>query len=484
MKRLVYAVTSLVCGMCVSMTVFAQGAAPLPLPDAPLPTLESLSNDFAPTTDSTFTPTESSSTSTDFSPQPMTDSLEQGVSGSVNVPRLHVRSGPNSERYEIITTILKDTQVTIYGESNGWYSIAYPQSAYCYVRSIAVQGEVPAVIPESGIVMTAGTEALEIRVRPWSQSTAIAALQPGTNVTILGRKGRGNDEFYRILPPADVRAWVKASYITRNESTSLPVSIVPTPGNLGTTEKPATKPEAKKEDPTQPQKSILAEAIRTMQAEMIARQQEEERQQKAYLENIDAQLAAIERDTENRKNSIVAGNSTAQEPAQVEPLTGWVEFTGRGLKRPAAYRLVKGGQVLFLLRSASVDLEHFANKLVAIDGTIEIAPGWEANIMDVTSITLLGAGPTTDTSDSDTTSTLSGDDMGTLEFLPAKGAEEAAPIETTPLTESMDSLSAYDTVGERAVILEDETTALPAGDTAIMTDDSGSVEMLDTGATE
>lgn len=432
MNRMALTVACVVCS-CVSMPVLAEDA-PLPaLPIAPAPSIDAVTDGFAPATDTTgigtgiatgaeTTVTPAAPTVTDIVPA----LPGANAAGTVNVPRLHVRSGPNADRYEIITTLMKDAPVTIQGENEGWYSIAYPSDSVCFIRSTSVQGEVPDVIPEGGVTLPVGQQAVDVRVRPWNQSTSIATLQPGANVTITSRKGRGSDEFYAIVPPAEARAWVKANYITRADTTTLPSSQVPQAGNLGPTAT-AQKKEPKSAVVTveKPAESLVNQAYMRLQEEMARRQAEMERQRQAEIKKVEDELAAIERDTENRKNSItVTGNET---PAAQQPITGWVEFTGRALKRPAAYRLIKGGQVLFLLRSSTVDLKDFADKLVAVEGTIEVAPGWEANILEVSGISLLAQGPIAD--DKKPVSTISSDQ---LEFLPTSSSTGELPTGKIP----------------------------------------------------
>ena len=451
--------------------------APLPLPIPPAPTPDALPTVFTPATDQPSThapaavPAVPSAPITTVAPA-MPMAVGGGQTGSINVPRLHIRSGPNAEQFEIITTAAKDTPVVIYGESNGWYNIGYPSDGSCYVKASAIQGEAPATIPETGVALPVSGTNPQIHVRPWAQSTVVGSLTPGSTVTVLGRGGRGVDEFFRIVPPAEARAWVKAEYVSRGDQASLPSASAPQPGNIGpssSSSSGSSSSSAAKKEPVSSKKappaetvdkgSVLAEAMKRMQADIARKQAELDKQHEDYVASVEQQLAAIDNETAARKKDLegdINRSLTAAEAARM--ITGWVEFTGRGLKRPAAYRLVKGGRVLFLLRSSSIDLDKYVNQMVAVDGSIELAPGWEANILDVNTVNLLDSGP------------LPRDEADQERFSPR-------PASNPPVT----PVQGIEKAPEPRKALSSQKRPAPTMEEAPVADDAGTVEVLPAG---
>jgi len=122
--------------------------------------------------------------------------------------------------------------------------------------------------------------------------------------------------------------------------------------------------------------------------EAAARQARAE-QVKQLVEEVNSQLKAIEAEggAEAVEDRFRSGEK------DMGGLTGWVEYVGRVGRRPAAFRLVKGGEVQFLLRSVKYDLADFVNRRVAVDGAVEEAPGFEANVLVVDYLRVLGDPP-------------------------------------------------------------------------------------------
>lgn len=136
--------------------------------------------------------TQSGSSSTDTS-SPSSSTEGAGVTtGSVNL-----RSGP-STGYTILARLSKGTELTIYGNSNGWYSVnangktGYVSGDYVKVTSTGSTGT-------SAGTSTTGTTWSGVVVNEWvrmrsstdltTQSNIVGTYDVGTQVTILGQTG-------------------------------------------------------------------------------------------------------------------------------------------------------------------------------------------------------------------------------------------------------------------------------------------------------
>ena len=67
---------------------------------------------------------------------------------------------------------------------------------------------------------------------------------------------------------------------------------------------------------------------------------------------------------------------------------GWVDDVGGILFRPASHSLKKGNEVLFYLKSDSINLDDYAGKHVGVNGEMNRFRGW-GRIMNVKEIKVL-----------------------------------------------------------------------------------------------
>jgi hypothetical protein len=69
---------------------------------------------------------------------------------------------------------------------------------------------------------------------------------------------------------------------------------------------------------------------------------------------------------------------------------GWVEPLGQIAFRPATHKLVKDGQVIYLLRSDEYDLESYRGKYVGVIGEVQQEKSWwGAPVLEVTQVDVL-----------------------------------------------------------------------------------------------
>ncbi len=323
----------------------------------------------------------------------------EGTPGRIRGGRVNIRSGP-STRFEIVVTLNPESPVTVFGKKGDWYQIAYPQQQYCYVHQRHIEGSITD-IPPDGLLRSIIGEKVTVRVRPWNKSTPVGNLKQGDLVTIVGIRG----QWAKIKPPAIARAWVFGKYVkTAQEVTDDPKNLTEHAPPPATGQSAAKASRKRKSDLAK-----LAEAEKKKYYEALLKRNEEAR--KAHLaaiqkvvSDIDAKLKAIEEEGKAAQVPAEPEQPPAT-PATASPepykpgeqdmggFTGWIEYIGRVGKRPAAFRLVKGGEVLFLLRSSQYNLADYVNKRVAVDGDVEPAPGFQANVMIVNSMRLLGEPP-------------------------------------------------------------------------------------------
>lgn len=329
-----------------------------------------------------------------------TDTLPGGVdgeSGTVTASRLNVRAGP-STRYEIVVTLNRNTRVTVFAKSGDWLKIGYPEGEYVYIHPRHLQGEIPADIPETGLIRTVQSEEAPIRVRNWERSSVVGTARKDDLVTLVGMRG----QWAKILPPASAYAWVFGKHVEHGGNLTQEGAPTPAEGTevaaAGGEETGESGEAPKPPEMTEEQRERIRNRYKVIEQQIAAQENERRGEIESILGELDAELAAIQAEIDAKK-----AQARSAYPANVSPppptpdaiggFTGWVEYIGRAGRRPAAFRLVKGGEILFLMRSATVDLYDFVNRRVIANGRVELAPGFQANVLIVDSIRMLDTGP-------------------------------------------------------------------------------------------
>lgn len=318
-----------------------------------------------------------------------------GSSGTVTAPRVNVRAGP-STRYEIVVTLNNNTNVTVHAKSGDWLKIGYPEGEYCYIHPRHLQGDIPPDIPDSGLVRAVQSEEAPIRVRNWERSSVVGTVQRDDLVTLVGMRG----QWAKILPPPTAYAWIFGKYVSHEGQLAQEGAPQPAEGTAvaqvdenGDAQDPLKKPVMSEE-----QRKRIRERYKIIE-EQVARQESERRNRiddimgdlDAELERIQAEIKAKKAAAKGAYPSVLPTPPTT--PDQVGGFTGWLEYIGRAGRRPAAFRLVKGGEILFLVRSPHIDLIEFVNRRVLVNGEVELAPGFEANVLIVDTVQMLDTGP-------------------------------------------------------------------------------------------
>ena len=326
-----------------------------------------------------------------------------GVSGKITGGRVNIRAG-QSTKYEIVLTADIDTPVTVYEKVGDWVKIAYPQSEYCYINQRYISGDIPADIPEQGLVREVRGSNVNLRARPWPGSTVVGQVNSGESVFITGIRG----QWVRIRPPAEAKAWVFHKYVSYDggvKESAAPVAQ--TQSNEGLDEFGNKVKSAADDIVAQSKSSPIIDKIKA-RAEAERRARESRRAAvDNILSSVEDQLARIDqqaarekeeafrRSQENKKYEAAYQAELAKNYRPGPPpgsmgydATGWVEYIGYLNNRTAGYRLVKGGETIYLLRSLYYDLDDFVGKQVRVSGDIIDDITSNNNIMEVKRLSL------------------------------------------------------------------------------------------------
>ncbi len=327
-----------------------------------------------------------------------------GVEGKITGGRVNIRAG-QSTKYEIVLTADIDTPVTVYEKVGDWVKIAYPAGEYCYINQKYLSGELPTDIPEQGLVREVRGNNVNLRARPWPGSTVVGQVSSGDSVFITGIRG----QWVRIRPPASAKAWVFYKYVSYEggvKESASPASVAKADNDpedeYGNKLKTAAD-DIIKQSRNNP---IIAKIKARAEAERNARNARRNAASN-IMNSVEDQLARIEREAaeqkeqayrrsqENKKYEAAYRAEMAKDFKPGPPpgsmgydATGWLEYIGYVNGRTAGYRIVKGGDTIYLLRSLYYDLDDFVGKHVRVSGSI--TPDRQSNysIMDVKRLSL------------------------------------------------------------------------------------------------
>ncbi len=320
-----------------------------------------------------------------------------GVPGKITGGRVNIRAG-QSTKYEIVLTADIDTPVTVYEKVGDWVKIAYPASEYCYINSRYISGDIPADIPEQGLVREVRGNNVNLRARPWPGSTVVGQVNAGESVFITGVRG----QWVRIRPPASAKAWVFSKYVSYADGVRETAAPVVKDGQEPMDEFGNKIKMAADEIVAQSKDNPIIQKIKAKaEAEKNARAARRQAVNNILL-SVDDQLQRIDREAarakeqaykrseENKKYEAAYRAEVAKNYRPGPPpgsmgydATGWVEYIGYLNNRTAGYRLVKGGETIYLLRSVYYDLDDFVGKHVRVSGEILDDTASNSNILDV-----------------------------------------------------------------------------------------------------
>lgn len=339
---------------------------------------------------------------------------ESPLPAKITGGRVNVRAGPSTQ-YEAVAVLTTGTPITVLARHGEWYKIIYPADQLASIHKNYIDAEISGEIPEAGLPGTVNQNDADVHAFYWDGSTVVGKLNRGDPVIIKQERG----QWYRIAAPATARAYVSAEY-TRVDGGAQQVAAdsAPPPSNpnvdlSATADGGPIKARLSKDD-----ERLIAlkeahfkrmrenyyknvedeEAAAKEASEKLAQQA---KQLDSALEDLDARLKAIDEETGQRMGYIynslynTTTITTIGSAAWAPPdpayggYTGWVENIGRVGGAPATYRLSKGGEIRFFLRSASFNLDDYVGRRVWLNGAIEPAAGGSAAILNVEQIRIL-----------------------------------------------------------------------------------------------
>ena len=126
--------------------------------------------------------------------------------GIVTARSLNVRKGAGTN-YSVITSIKKNTTVTILSTKNGWYNVELPNGKKGWVSK-----EYVSIKSNSSTASKTGTvtaRSLNVRKGAGTKYSVIASIKKNTKVTILGSK----NNWYKVQLSNGKTGWVYKKYV-------------------------------------------------------------------------------------------------------------------------------------------------------------------------------------------------------------------------------------------------------------------------------
>ena len=232
---------------------------------------------------------------------------------------------------EIITQINLGEEVEVLERGTEWTKIKVPVHSRCWVHSDYVKGG----------RITAG--AVNMRCGPGLAFPVLCRLERGIEVNIVEVAG----DWIRIEPPVEFGVWTSTQYLAFSEPTKVEEEI--------------------------PAKSIVQEIV-----------VEEEITETGIDTEIGlSQEPVLVVDT---LDAPVAISVSQDEILNLELVTyaGVLEDLGMIINRPGTYKLISKGKWICILKSPTLDLNPYVNRVVRIEGIkVAVSSSWKVPILEV-----------------------------------------------------------------------------------------------------
>jgi len=312
--------------------------------------------------------------------------------GELTGDRVRVRAG-GGLNHQILTHVSKGAKVLVRQQKGDWLRIRVPDQVSLWISGKYVKAD------PSGRTGTVTGRRVNVRARK-IKGDVLGQVHAGDQLAIRGRDGT----WLKIAPPQRVSAWVYAKYVR----------------NIGGYGQWKSKVEAEASF-----RDLMGQARDLYEAEL--KKQPEERDFASVIALYDKGMslapgdaakaeAAARRDfvaaiKEVNDSFIEAMKPYKHLPAKLAELeqkykamfekaappeytaNGWVQSLGKVAFRPATHKLVKGGKVLYLIKSADYDLENYRGKYVGVIGQVlQEKSWWGVPVIDVSQIDLLYQG--------------------------------------------------------------------------------------------
>jgi len=316
---------------------------------------------------------------------------EVNVNNSLNV---RAEADPNSK---VVGSLKNRDKVVVLDQKNGFYKLQYPKQLEAWMASWLLLNK-----GEKSEDVTARSE-VNVRSGPSMQYPVIAVLNQGSKVQILKM---GKDHWVQIGAPSQAYVWIASKYIEVGESVAEFEKKVEKQekskslfdqalaefqsylNNKTVNEDEYLSLKKKFEDvialsPKSNEASLAqAHLIKLTEFRGVIRLKEiKDAEEKKFMEKQKELALTHEKKLEEMKK-------LAYEEARKYEFEGWLDDIGGILFSPATHKLKKGDQVLFYLRSKTLDLDPYVGKRVGINGEVHSFRGW-GRIIHVSEIEVL-----------------------------------------------------------------------------------------------
>lgn len=314
--------------------------------------------------------------------------LQGPGAGVVKGDRVNARPTADT-KHPPVCQFAKGTQLRVAGEVNGWIKIAAPANSSCWVKKDFVKF----LRPFQGAVDASDGSSLVTAPEP---GAGAGPAGPGTGPGTPPGGGKGN-------PPGAGPG--------TGTGPGTPSGV---PG-AGTGQ--AGPPAAGTEGPDAPelaQKMFEADKLIILEQEKPVKEQDyhaiitnlreiafdprpspAKKQAMSELDRLEPlqkildQMHQIEID----RNAGITLPATPPTPKHAQyDGQGWLDGMGKVINRPGTHKLIKGGKILFYLRSFKFDLDDskYYGKLVGVRGKVTEVPNWPQKVIEVEQIDVLG----------------------------------------------------------------------------------------------
>ncbi|MDR3077204.1 MAG: SH3 domain-containing protein, partial [Planctomycetota bacterium] len=308
---------------------------------------------------------------------------------------MNVRAGPNTQ-YESIAVLSTGAPVTVLAKNGDWYKIVFPADQLASIHKNFVDAEIGGEIPEAGIAGVVSQDNAEVHAFYWDKSTVVGRLNQGDPVVVKQERG----QWYRIAAPETARAYVFAEYVRVDGGGGVAPDSAPPPVNpsIDLTQGQPDATGRLKLSENDRRAAAIKEAYFKRLQEQQTREEETVslavRQLDSAISDLEERLKAIDADTSSRIVYPVAATDLGSAAwAPPDPMsggyTGWVENIGRVGGAPASFRLSKGGEIRFYLRSDRFSLSDYTGRRVWVNGALDLSSG--GGILNVEQIRFLTA---------------------------------------------------------------------------------------------
>lgn len=331
--------------------------------------------------------------------------------GEITGNAVNIRAG-FGVNYRSLKKVDKGYRVLVKSKKGEWLEIEIPSDCELWIskKYIALQ-------PDGRTGILTG-DRVNVRTDPKLKGNVnvVGQLNRDDSVEVVGEEG----DWFKIKAPAGFSAWVQAGY----------VKAVPPP-------EPKVV-QAPRSEPKRPEPAVIKAKLELAQEALskqlqrpllkrdysvvmgilkevteVARDEEIKLRAKAFLDQVKV-LEAIRADAEKLAE---AKAKLAEEKKEYEEAVSALEKKSREMgevrikdalgpaylavgrverllvlgERPATHKLVKNGEVLYVLRSDKLKLDEYVGKEVGVKGrVVDLRPRWRTPIIKVTELAVLG----------------------------------------------------------------------------------------------